>query len=61
MIFLNLQTKYKEDGKRSQTASFYSQLPQTSETQFAKSVSEIQSEVRIRDVRESAGDVEVTS
>lgn len=39
------QNKYKEDGKRSLAQSFYSQLPETSDTQFAKSVSELQSEV----------------
>lgn len=40
------QNKYKEDGRRSLSQSFYSQLPETTETQFAKTVSELQSEVR---------------
>lgn len=40
------QNKYKEDGMRSLSQSFYSQLPETAETQFAKTVSELQSEVR---------------
>ncbi len=40
------QNKYKEDGKRNLSQSFYSQLPETTETQFAKSVAELQSEVR---------------
>lgn len=31
---------------RSLSQSFYSQLPETTETQFTKSVSELQSEVR---------------
>lgn len=31
---------------KSLSQSFYSQLPETAETQFAKSVSELQSEVR---------------
>lgn len=39
------QKKYKEDGKRSLSQTLYSQLPRTAETQFAKSVSELQSEV----------------
>lgn len=38
------QRKYKE-GKRSLCQSVYSQLPETSETQFVKRVSEVQSEV----------------
>lgn len=41
-----LQTKYKEDGKKNLCQSFYSQLPETSETRFAKTVSELQNEVR---------------
>lgn len=42
-----LQNKYK-DGLKSLSQSFYSQLPETPETQFAKTVSELQSEVRKR-------------
>lgn len=45
LSFHVFQKKYKEDGRRSLSQSFYSQLPQTTETQFAKSVSELQSEV----------------
>lgn len=41
-----VQSKYKEDGIRSLSQSFYSQLPETAETQLAKTVSELQSEVR---------------
>ena len=40
------QNKYKEDGKKSLSQSIYSQLPETSDTQFAKTVSQTQSEVR---------------
>lgn len=40
------QSKYKEGGRRSLSQSFYSQLPETTETQFAKTVAELQSEVR---------------
>ena len=40
------QSKYKEGGRRRLSQSFYSQLPETSETQLARSVSELQSEVR---------------
>lgn len=40
-----LQSKYKEDGVRSRSHSVYSQLAETAETQFAKNVSELQSEV----------------
>lgn len=41
-----LQNKYKENGIRSLSQSLYSQLPETAETQLAKTVSEVQSEVR---------------
>lgn len=41
-----LQNKYKEDGMKSLSQSLYSQLPETTETQLAKTVSELQSEVR---------------
>lgn len=41
-----VQSKYKEDGIRSLSQSFYSQLPETTETQLAKTVSELQSQVR---------------
>ena len=40
-----LQIKYKEDGMRSLSQSVYCQLPETAETQLAKTVSELQSEV----------------
>lgn len=40
------QSKYREDGMKSLSQSFYSQLSETAETQFAKTVSELQSEVR---------------
>lgn len=43
-----LQNKYKEDGLRSLSRSLYSQLPETSETQQAKTVAELRSEVRLR-------------
>lgn len=46
-VSLVVQARYKEDGRRSQTVSLYSQLPQTSDTEFAKAVSELQSEVRL--------------
>ena len=39
------QTKYKESAKNSGSTSIYSQLPETTETQFVKAVSELQSEV----------------
>lgn len=45
-MFCCLQNKYKESGKKSQRVSVYSQLPETNDIQFAKAVSEIQSEVR---------------
>lgn len=45
-VFLPLQVKYKEDGMKSLSQSVYSQLPETTETQFAKTVSELQSQVR---------------
>lgn len=41
-----LQSKYKEGGRKSLSQSFYSQLSETAETQFAKTVAELQSEVR---------------
>ena len=40
------QSKYKEGSRRRLSQSFYSQLPETAETQFAKAVAELQSEVR---------------
>lgn len=40
------QTKYKQSGLKSLAQSAYSQLPQTTQTLLAKSVSELQSEVR---------------
>lgn len=40
------QSKYKEGGRKSLSQSFYSQLPETTETHFAKTVAELQSEVR---------------
>lgn len=45
LTFCLLQAKYKESGKKSRSQSVYSQLPETTETQFAKTVSELQSEV----------------
>lgn len=39
------QTKYKEEGLRNLSHSLYSQLPHTTDTQFVKNVSELQSEV----------------
>lgn len=41
-----LQIKYKEEGLKSLCQSIYSQLPETMETQFARNVSELQSDVR---------------
>ncbi len=40
------QVKYKEEGKKEISKNLYSLLPETAETQFAKQMSEIQSEVR---------------
>lgn len=42
-----VQNKYKEEGLRSLSQSLYSQLPETAETQLAKTVAELQSEVRL--------------
>lgn len=39
------QHKYKEEGKKELSSSLYSQLPETTETQLAKTVHEFQSEV----------------
>lgn len=44
-VSLSSQIKYKEEGLKSLPHSLYSRLPQTTDTQFAKSVSELQSEV----------------
>lgn len=41
-----MQSKYKEDGLKSLPQNLYSHLPETNETQFVKSVSELLSEVR---------------
>lgn len=43
----NVQNKYKEEGLRNLSQSLYSQLPETPETQLAKTVGELQSEVRL--------------
>lgn len=42
-----VQNKYKEEGLRSLSQSLYSKLPETAETQLAKTVAELQSEVRL--------------
>lgn len=39
------QNKYQQSGKQSMSTSLFSQLPQTSETQLAAKMSELQSEV----------------
>lgn len=39
------QNKYKEEGKKEMSSSLYSQLPETTEMQLAKTVHEFQSEV----------------
>lgn len=41
------QNKYKEDGLKGLSQSFYSQLPDTAELQLAKSLSELQSQVSL--------------
>lgn len=43
---LGPQVKYREEGKKQAMKSLYSLLPETPETQLAKQLSEIQSEVR---------------
>uniref|UniRef100_A0A3Q2GIE5 Nebulette n=1 Tax=Cyprinodon variegatus TaxID=28743 RepID=A0A3Q2GIE5_CYPVA len=43
---VSISNKYKEDGLKSLSHSLYSQLPETTETTFAKTVSELQSEVK---------------
>ena len=40
-----LQVKYKEDGKKEMSINLYSLLPETIDTQHAKEVSNLQSEV----------------
>lgn len=40
-----VQLRYKEEGRRSQSMSVYSQLPETNDIQLARTVSEQQSEV----------------
>lgn len=41
-----LQVKYKEGGLKSLSHSVYSQLPETTQTQLARNLSELQSSVR---------------
>ncbi len=41
------QNKYKRSSKQENSSSIYSQLPQTQETQFAKQMAELQSDVRV--------------
>lgn len=40
-----MQLRYKEEGRRSQSMSVYSQLPETNDIQLARTMSEQQSEV----------------
>lgn len=40
------QVKYKDEGKKEMRRSLYSLLPDTPQIQFAKQMSEMQSEVR---------------
>lgn len=42
----HVQIKYKEEGRKEMSVNLYSLLPETAETQFAKEVSDLQSEVR---------------
>lgn len=44
---LPVQRKYKQDGLKSLSRSLYAQLAETAETQLAKTVAELQSEVRL--------------
>lgn len=44
-LFFSLQVKYKE-GKKDLSSSLYHLLPETEETKFAKTVTELQSEVQ---------------
>ena len=41
------QTKYKQKGKEETSSCIFSQLPETKEIEFAKLVTELQSEVRV--------------
>ena len=43
---VSLKSKYKEESKKAHGSSVYSQLPETMETQFARTVSDLQSQVR---------------
>lgn len=45
-LWLFPQNKYKRSGKQENSSSIYSQLPQTQETQFAKQMADLQSDVR---------------
>lgn len=45
IIIILLQVKYKEDGKKEMSINLYSLLPETIDTQHAKEVSNLQSEV----------------
>lgn len=50
------QSKYKEGSRKSLSQSFYSQLSETAETQFAKSVAGLQSEVSPASTRQYKSD-----
>lgn len=52
IIFLSLQSKYKEAGKKEASSSLYSKLPETLETQHAKEVAQLQSQVLTSQTRE---------
>lgn len=47
-----LQSKYKEAGKKEASSSLYSKLPETLETQHAKEVAQLQSQVLTSQTRE---------
>lgn len=46
---LSVQVKYKQESRKEATSSLYHQLPETSETQLAKDLKNIHSEVRKSD------------
>ncbi len=46
-VHFNLQTKYKEAGKKEVKTCLYSLLPHTMETQHAKEAAELLSEVNL--------------
>lgn len=57
LLWMWLQTKYREAGRKAASSCLYSKLPETLETHHAKEVSQLQSQVTcgVDDITQGAG------